>query len=160
MGRMSELAAAKAESRLLEKVMADPNSGCWLWTGGLDKAGYGKFYYIPAEERPIWLAHRAAYRIFVGSIPTGLDIIHSCDVRCCVNPYHLRPGTSRDNMNDMVAKGRGPNFRRANNPRAKLSEAEVKYIRGSTLPQKILGAVFGVGQTQISKIKVGRAWAE
>jgi len=72
----------------------DPNSGCWLWIGHIQKAGYGTF--APAG-RTI-LAHRYAYEILVGPVPLGLDLDHLCRVRRCVNPKHLEPVTRLVNV--------------------------------------------------------------
>lgn len=36
----------------------------------------------------------------------GVDIMHSCDNRLCVNPAHLAIGTRSENMKDAYNKGR------------------------------------------------------
>jgi len=75
--------------RFLDKVSPEPNSGCWLWLGGVIKGGYAR---IGREY-----AHRFSYEHFRGPIPEGLHIDHLCRVRSCVNPYHLEPVTQREN---------------------------------------------------------------
>jgi hypothetical protein len=62
-----------------------PN-GCWEWTASRYRTGYGIFWFN--EKRTG--AHRAAYAMFVGSIPEGADIHHRCENRRCVNPEHLQ----------------------------------------------------------------------
>ena len=71
--------------RFLAKVSPEPNSGCWLWCGYIDRGGYGLFSEYGRPKK----AHRVAYRLFVGPLSDGLDVHHQCATRCCVNPSHL-----------------------------------------------------------------------
>jgi hypothetical protein len=94
------------------------SNACWLWTGTIDKDGYGRG---GAKQ-----AHRLSYEFFVGQIPDGLQIDHTChdptvcrggswcSHRSCVNPAHLEPVTH------------GENTRRG--ATAKLSDAQAKEI--------------------------------
>lgn len=93
--------------RLLAKV-AMGFGGCWIWTGGGNPVtGYGIFAFSGRLKVGV---HRAAYTLFVGPIPPGLQIDHTChnaDPTClggntcihrrCVNPDHLEPVTSQVN---------------------------------------------------------------
>lgn len=94
-----------AERRFLDKVMviAGMEDACHLWTAQLDKDGYGQFAMTYKDK---WQAHRAAYQLFVGPIPAGKIVMHTCDQPRCVNPDHLKVGTQADNMADKMAKGR------------------------------------------------------
>lgn len=74
-------------------------SGCWHWTGPVDRAGYGRG---PHGK----LAHRIFYQNFKGPIPKGLFACHTCDNPICVNPAHLWLGTPKDNMHDASRKKR------------------------------------------------------
>lgn len=76
-----------------------PDAGCWIWKGYLNHCGYGT-----AHGKV--LAHRLAYSTFNGPIPPKLNVLHRCDVRCCVNPNHLFLGNQLDNMGDASRKGR------------------------------------------------------
>ena len=93
----------KDVERLLRKVTPNPRTGCWTWSGGTDRGGYGKFSLKGQGTS----AHRASYRILVGPIPGGLEVRHKCDNPPCVNPGHLELGTHADNMRDMAERGRG-----------------------------------------------------
>lgn len=75
--------------RLNNKILPEPNSGCWLWTGGVNEArgGYGQVHF----HRKMVYVHRLVYELLIGSIPEDYEIDHTCFVRCCVNPAHLRP---------------------------------------------------------------------
>jgi HNH endonuclease len=66
-------------------------SGCWLWWGRKTDDGYGLFGHKNTR------AHRAAYEFFVGPIPEGMQLDHTCRVRHCVNPGHLEAVSSREN---------------------------------------------------------------
>lgn len=78
----------------------EPNTGCIIWRGSLNREGYGLFF---AEGRRM-PAHRFAYEHANGSIPTGLVLDHLCRTPACVNPAHLEPVTIAEN----VRRGIGP----------------------------------------------------
>ena len=79
--------------RLLRKVEI-VESGCWEWRGYIKADGYGQ---VADSDRKMRLAHRIAYREFVGPIPDGMTLDHLCRVRHCVNPEHLEPVSQREN---------------------------------------------------------------
>lgn len=51
-------------------------------------------------------AHRASWVAYRGPIQNGVKVLHQCDVRSCVNPDHLFVGSQKDNVYDMIGKGR------------------------------------------------------
>src|SRR3972149_166160 len=81
-----------ALTRFIEKYRRTET--CWQWTGTHTDTGYGKVFM----DRRLWQAHRAAYVLYIGPIPDGLDIDHLCENKGCVNPEHLRPLDHRTNV--------------------------------------------------------------
>ena len=95
------------------------NDGCWLWRGSRARNGYGRFRISPNRTAP---AHRFSYQLLRGPVSEGFEIDHLChDAECtlgeacphrrCVNQWHMRLVTHRENM----ASGRS-NMARWRNP--------------------------------------------
>jgi hypothetical protein len=155
----------------------EPNSGCWLWLGSINNAGYARFK-MGDKSIP---AHRAVLGLGGGDEDGALHVCHRCDVRCCVNPAHLFLGTHQDNMADRKAKGRNRlcgasgdrNGTRTHperifrpigedSPLATLDNARVAAIKeriGRGLMNSVIAKEFGVDPSTISNIKHGKTWS-
>ena len=93
------------EERLWRFISPEPNSGCWLWTG-TTRRDYGQIAGPPGLKKTMLQAHVVAYELYVGKVPSGLELDHLCRVRQCVNPSHLEPVTRAVNMQRSPLAGR------------------------------------------------------
>jgi hypothetical protein len=78
---------------------------CWVWTGSLNDSGRGQVRFDGGITK---LAHRVAWFLTHGSFPKH-QACHKCDNPPCVRPSHLFDGTQKENLDDMVTKGRSVN---------------------------------------------------
>ena len=108
--------------RFMSMIIPEPNSGCWIWLGYVGPRGYGSFY--PGVGGRMQRAHRTSYVHFVGPIPEGKVLDHvrarGCGLCCCVNPDHLEPVSSPENI-------------RRGNGYAGLNARKTACIRGHVL---------------------------
>jgi hypothetical protein len=146
---------AKLLRRIEKYSIPEPNSGCWLWMGAQrGSSGYGCICFRGKTSR----AHRVSWEAHKGPIPEGMNVLHKCDVRMCINPDHLFLGTQGDNMRDMCAKGRHvapPGSRHGN---SKLTESDVIAIRSSEAVHKVVAAQFGIDVNHVRLIRRGLRW--
>ncbi len=128
---------------------------CWGWSGSVDSDGYALFSVRGMGSR----ANRISYVIHNGPIPKGILVCHKCDNPECTNPDHLFLGTTQDNTADMVAKRRH-RFGELHN-KAKLTDIDISRIRelrANGLSQQAIANQYGVSQTTISRILLGKGW--
>lgn len=95
--------------RFLKRIQDEMKKGtdaCWEWPGGRLPWGYGRIGN--SDDPSLSYTHRLSYSIFVGPIPQGMLVCHTCDNPPCCNPKHLFVGTISDNSKDMIAKKRHP----------------------------------------------------
>lgn len=140
------------EQRFEAQYIPEPNSGCWIWFGPSDEFGYGRFRQGASKIR----GHRLSYELANGSIPNGTNVLHRCDMSCCVNPDHLWLGTTADNNADRDSKGRTAWGTKLH---SKLTEQQVHEIRDRAGTQREIAKLYGVSHNIIGRIKRGEKWA-
>lgn len=96
--------------------------GCWNWRLAVSPNGYGLC------NRQDWRggAHRFSYVAFVGPIAEGLHLDHLCRNRRCVNPAHLEPVSTTENVRRGHAALRGRNHSLFLDNRTQLWTASVE----------------------------------
>lgn len=111
---------------------------CRIWTGSLDRQGYGRRWWRGQSRG----AHLAAYEEEVGPVPEGMVLDHLCRVHACVNVDHLEPVTQAVNVRRGLMR--------------KLADAEIAEIAAAPGTQREIAARFGISQAHVSNIKRGR----
>jgi hypothetical protein len=127
------------DERLYEKVQACDHGPvcpycCWVWTGAINKYGYGVLGLVRDGKQTHILTHRLAWELInVRRMPPSLGALHHCDVPACCNVWHLYPGTQKENMRDAYQRNRRPRTapptqygEDAHN--AKLTDADIPVI--------------------------------
>lgn len=149
----------------------DKSGDCWVWTASRRHKGYGAFAYTIDGKIHHDRAHRFSYEIHNGPIPVGMFVLHRCDNPACVNPSHLFLGTAKDNVDDMMSKGRhvpggtyGPgSYRRGVAHHAsRLNEEIVRNIRDdrdSGMSISRIAAKHGIALGHAHRIITRKSWS-
>jgi hypothetical protein len=141
------------EQRLANRTEIDPLSGCHIWQGACNPAGYP----LIRLQTKTHLVHRLAWTLRYGTIPDGMHLCHRCDERRCINPDHHFVGTQQDNMQDMRDKRRARTERglavlkgECGLPDARPEELTPMrmYVRGVEITGKVLIRPFIAGKPQ------------
>lgn len=147
------------QERFDSKYEVVTESGCWIWTAGSDKDGYGTFWKDGTTKR----AHRVSYELHKTKIPEDMLVCHKCDTPSCVNPDHLFVGTNSDNMKDRSIKNRNRDQKGEKHNMCKLTESEVLELRdllsNSPYTQRVIADKYGISYPHISDIKLRRSWS-
>ena len=128
----------------------DKAGDCWVWTGALDKDGYGIFSYLSKTHR----AAKVALKLDGRPVPDGMYACHHCDNPACVRPDHLYPGTPTQNMADAISRNRVCR----GEARSPLTAEMVREIRASTETNKTLRRRYKVSNATISNIRLRKTW--
>lgn len=135
-----------------ERTIPEPNTGCWLWLGGMKVAGRGQRATVGRKY-----ASRVAWLLFRGPVPDGRWVLHRCDNGMCVNPAHLFLGTVQDNNADMVRKGRhlhGPRHHMAQLSVEAAKDILLGLLRGER--QADAGARHGITDSGVQRVRYGQ----
>jgi len=145
---------------LLKNTKLMPN-GCMEWQMGRDPKNYG-YVYTNGKQ---YGTHRLVAIMVYGEPGAKMHTLHSCDNPPCINPDHLRWGTSKENMMEAQARGlmKQPDNSGSKHGMAKLTEADIPVIfellaQGKT--QREIGKIVGIESSTISLIRNGKRWAK
>ena len=132
-----------------------------MWTGAVKELGYGVIGLGRSHEGTA-KTHRAAWKLYNGEIPEGMNVLHKCDVPCCCNPKHLYLGTLKDNSRDCVSRGRNfvPDNRGERATWSKLKLEDVREIRTKLMRGTDYARKYGVSKSAIYQIWAGFNWKE
>lgn len=139
-------------------VLASDTPGCIEWPFFITRDGYGQTNIRGRTVK----AHRLVLEMVTSrEAGTGKDAAHTpliCHNRACVNPRHLRWATKAEQSADMLIDGTRERQRGEGNPAAKLTEADVRSIRGDSRTAREIAAQYGIASGYVGMIKSRLRW--
>jgi hypothetical protein len=122
---------------------------CVFWRGPKSN----KYGYVQIDNKKI-TAHRLSYIVHYGHIPEDMDISHLCDNPLCVNPFHIKAMTHRENIKDSVVRNRATRFASME----LVNKIREEYATGQ-YSERDLARIFNRHRSSIHRILSGRCYA-
>ncbi len=142
----------------IEAALSSQTDECILWPYKAKTFGYGQV----GSDGKNFRVHRLICEKAHGPPPTPRHhAAHSCDIRACCNPRHLRWATPKENIGDTINRNRRDSRKGEDNHNAVLSLSDVKAIRAARadgVTPKVLGNYFGVTHQHIRAVVRGVRW--
>lgn len=159
--KLAEIVSDPNYFALAEKKLAgrsERDGDCILWLGARFRGGYGAITINGAT----YSTHRLAWAIHNREVPgEGMQVMHACDVRHCINPAHLSLGTAADNLADAKRKGRTARAKGSASVRAKWNESQVLLaarLRRAGTSWEQIGKQLGVHASTVWAAISGKQW--
>ena len=140
------------------KHVTHQDDKCLIWPFAKNSQGYGDLWLENIHLR----ANRLMCELAHGPAPSPTqETLHKCGMGhlSCINPKHLRWGTSKENSADTILHGKSP--RGESKPNAKLTRYDVLKIRkllSTNEPQHKIAKRFGICQKTVCDIKRLKLW--
>lgn len=135
--------------RIAGDLFFEPNTGCHLYGGLLNRGGYGRLWVDGREHR----VHRLMLEARLGRrLPADVLACHSCDVRACCNPDHLFAGSVSDNNADRAAKGRSPRVPNGGKRLGPDDIAQIRAAKDAGEASAVIAVRFGVSCRYVMKL--------
>lgn len=136
---------------------------CWPWISS-HALSDGRGFFKCKSNDGVWrnvLASRVACHLGNGPFDSELDVLHGCDNPPCCNPAHLQPGTSMQNSNDCVSKGRIAVGERSSS--GKLTDENVieirrRYHSKEYTSLRVFAKEYGVEHATLRLAAIGKSW--
>lgn len=111
------------------------------------------FVQVGGRSGDKWRVTRLIWHVKKGPIPFDLLVLHTCDNTECISLEHLFLGTSSDNTQDMIAKGRHQ-FILPNNIQ-KANPEQIRQLRQEGLTYVQIGERLGISPSTACNYCVG-----
>jgi hypothetical protein len=144
---MPVLSDSDWESVIMPAVIKSEDTDCWYWFGSTNQKGHGCIWL---NGKVTWVHRLSLERKLGREISPGCQANHLCyQNQNCVNPEHLYEGTRSGNAIDAINDGSYP---------TKVTAAQVVAIRTDKRKYAEIAKEYGIGLSQISKIKSRKTW--
>lgn len=138
----------QARRKLAEGGVRDRITGCLLWTGGTNGAGYGACWI---DGRSV-LVHKLSYLLNCGKVDRRNVVAHKCDNTLCFEPTHLEQKSQSANLTDAILRNRMPGL--------VLDVDKVRQIRAAqgSRTAKDVALSYGISSRMVYRIWRREAW--